>query len=249
MLQLLSNAFLFLTSFSDPGFVLPQVLRSVGNVEQRNPTERLCSTCGVVKPERSKHCSLCGGCVRQLDHHCPWVGTCVGLRNYGYFVSFVSTCALLTLFATVCCIVQLATEASQSDDPDGWLSRFFDAAGENPVSTIVLVVALLCSCMVVGLCAYHMSLIRRGVTTNEDIRRLPVRTIHGWRHNMRQVLFVDTQRRSELSEIIRSHDRQADYDEYHRHPTEHTMNVSSAESDAESSHSPNKGKADRTELT
>ncbi|EKX48890.1 hypothetical protein GUITHDRAFT_68523, partial [Guillardia theta CCMP2712] len=67
--------------------------------------DRICSTCRIRKPLRSKHCKFCGRCVAKFDHHCPWIGNCVGwdrtntcdfsfsrsYRNHPLFVLFLGS--------------------------------------------------------------------------------------------------------------------------------------------------------------
>ena len=39
---------------------------------------KICSTCLVLRPVRSKHCPICNRCVAKFDHHCPFVNNCIG---------------------------------------------------------------------------------------------------------------------------------------------------------------------------
>ena len=59
---------------------------------------KICKTCNLVKPARSKHCSLCGTCIAMCDHHCPWINNCVGLGNYGHFLALLFTLSILELY-------------------------------------------------------------------------------------------------------------------------------------------------------
>ncbi|XP_052262887.1 palmitoyltransferase ZDHHC4-like isoform X2 [Dreissena polymorpha] len=52
---------------------------------------KVCSTCQIPKPARSKHCSICNKCVHRFDHHCIWTNNCVGALNHRYFILFMAT--------------------------------------------------------------------------------------------------------------------------------------------------------------
>jgi len=64
--------------------------------EGENPLSRLCHTCRVVKPLRSKHCRVSNRCVRHFDHYCPYIYNVVGYRNRHYFCIFV-ICLTITM--------------------------------------------------------------------------------------------------------------------------------------------------------
>ncbi|WZZ17739.1 hypothetical protein YC2023_110828 [Brassica napus] len=108
--------FLFLTSTRDPG-IIPRnkeaptqaTLEWASNKAKLPRTKdvmvngftvkvKFCDTCKLYRPPRASHCSTCNNCVQRFDHHCPWVGQCIALRNYPFFVCFISCSTLLCIY-------------------------------------------------------------------------------------------------------------------------------------------------------
>jgi len=117
---------------------------------------RYCYTCKIARPERSKHCSDCNACCQKFDHHCPWTGTCIGLRNYTYFVRFVSSLFGLIFWILVWTISNLLGLLGTGASSPGIL--FLGA---------FLAVCIIC---VGGLGCYHFHLISQDRTTAESRR-------------------------------------------------------------------------------
>uniref|UniRef100_UPI00398ECF7F uncharacterized protein n=1 Tax=Pristiophorus japonicus TaxID=55135 RepID=UPI00398ECF7F len=97
--------YLFLkASLMDPGFLLrdseeyDRALRQAVYFDEwkqgKNPLSRLCHTCHLVKPLRSKHCHVTNRCVEFFDHYCPYIYNDVGYRNRIYFLGFLATMCL-----------------------------------------------------------------------------------------------------------------------------------------------------------
>ena len=77
--------------------------------------KKVCSTCGIRKPVRSKHCRFCGKCVAKFDHHCPWIGNCVGYRNQPFFILFLGSSSLA---GSIFCLFAFYCVALDPDCPD-----------------------------------------------------------------------------------------------------------------------------------
>ncbi|XP_078602181.1 uncharacterized protein LOC144876588 [Branchiostoma floridae x Branchiostoma japonicum] len=93
--------FLYKASTTEPGYLPRDTEEYHNSIRQAahfdewqagaNPLTRLCHTCRLVKPLRSKHCRVCNRCVDCFDHHCPYIYNCVGFRNRGAFLCFVTS--------------------------------------------------------------------------------------------------------------------------------------------------------------
>lgn len=150
-----------------------------------------CSTCEIYRPPRSKHCAFCNNCVLKFDHHCPWVSNCVGIRNYKYFVCFVISTFLLSLYVFVLLLlvsIQLAMNVS-SFDSRRYIALLFH---QYPFVLGLMAFTGCMLCPLGNLAVFHCYLIASNTTTNEEITGVyaggnPFSL--GLRRNFKQFLF------------------------------------------------------------
>ena len=173
-------------SSSDPGTVTREPVRpEVHPLSSRKVTingvevyEIWCHTCWLYRSPRGSHCRVCDRCVKVFDHHCKWVNNCIGAQNYCYFLHFltalflhsVNSIALVSVYA-----VKLHA-AGGVFEPLDWV--FTAIAAALHVVNLLNVSKLIWN---------HVSLIRRGLTSHEELRSKYVNSKNpfdaGWKRN------------------------------------------------------------------
>jgi palmitoyltransferase ZDHHC9/14/18 len=176
----------FKTAFTDPGIIPRTPKKEKGEKDdpffKYSPPQykqvvvleskfsvRWCDTCNMYRPPRAVHCSICDNCVYRFDHHCPWVGNCVGKRNYRFFLIFIFTTTLLSLYIVGLSIVDLVIRTATNGIG---VQNFVKTLEQNPFGVVFILYGLIVFGFVGSLTFFHLSLISDGETTYEHIKQV-----------------------------------------------------------------------------
>ncbi|KAH8896027.1 zf-DHHC-domain-containing protein [Thozetella sp. PMI_491] len=182
--------FLYLASFSDPGYVTPanhahEMARYPYDYTIFHPGSE-CRTCKLLKPARSKHCSVCKRCISRLDHHCIFINNCVGAGNQHWFILLLLSTGALTVYGGVLGVSIITAKITEqypywsmwpwsANGGEGivlkeWLLLWSWGLQDMVSMGAVTFLAIMTSPLTWSLLGYHIYLIYCGTTTNETLK-------------------------------------------------------------------------------
>ena len=120
-----------------------------------------------LKSKRAKICRQTNTAIEKFDHYCPWTGNAIGRRNYPYFFGFICSTTLLSLIVFVTSVICIFGQTGAK----GGFTRYMESNTYIvTVQVIVSIYAIILFLTLVGLTTYHINLVCRNVTTNEDLK-------------------------------------------------------------------------------
>ncbi|KAG9256900.1 DHHC palmitoyltransferase-domain-containing protein [Emericellopsis atlantica] len=178
--------FLYLACAADPGYVTEESLPHLMTLYPYDfilfHPGRVCRTCNLPKPPRSKHCTVCKKCVARSDHHCIFINSCVGLGNHHYFLLLLLSTAILTSYGGVLGMSLLSAHVHENHPTwqlwkpnttmswTRWLGLFSIGIRQHLGLGASTLLAAMISPLIWGLFLYSLYLVYAGVTTNESLK-------------------------------------------------------------------------------
>eukprot|EP01097_Dermamoeba_algensis_P002532 TRINITY_DN2009_c0_g1_i1.p1 TRINITY_DN2009_c0_g1~~TRINITY_DN2009_c0_g1_i1.p1 ORF type:complete len:305 (-),score=26.97 TRINITY_DN2009_c0_g1_i1:427-1341(-) len=168
-----------MSSFIDPG-IIPRGTPPASEFDKPSPTKHVivdgiqfttkyCDTCNFYRPPRSTHCSECDNCVLRFDHHCPWLANCVGKRNYNFYLTFIFSLMLNSIYTSFWSGYWFVRLILNSKDSGG--DALLDSLRTSPVSPVLCVLTAIVVLAMAKLVGFHIYLVCVNQTTNEQIKR------------------------------------------------------------------------------
>ncbi|CAN0890604.1 Probable protein S-acyltransferase 2 [Linum grandiflorum] len=146
---------------------------------------KFCETCLLYRPPRASHCSICNNCVQKFDHHCPWVGQCIALRNYPFFICFISASTMLCIYVFVFSWINIIRQKGS----------LWSVLSNDIISLTLIIYCFIAIWFVGGLTVFHFYLISRNQTTYENFRYRYDKKENPFRrsvlHNFKEVFVSD----------------------------------------------------------
>ncbi|KAK9463690.1 DHHC palmitoyltransferase-domain-containing protein [Lipomyces oligophaga] len=125
---------------------------------------KFCTTCQIWRTARASHCKKCNRCIDRLDHHCIWLNCCIGRCNYRYFMTYISTAAVLGALVSVFSLLKVFSDPSHN-----FCCVSFHAISQSKIAFAVGVIASVISLFPFSLCIFHFMLMMNGETTREYV--------------------------------------------------------------------------------
>lgn len=175
------------TSYSDPGIITAANVSEYLSIYPYDGVlyeEKVCATCNIIRPARSKHCRICGRCIARFDHHCGWTNTCIGEKNLRFFLMFLFWHCCLCCYGAWVMAAILAGEVKKrnvvrlltmyfgversvrklSPHIFQWLLAFYNA------QLLILLFLSAILLLLIGFLGYHLYLVLINTTTNETFK-------------------------------------------------------------------------------